>query len=82
MAGGVPSRMAMAPMLEAALALRARGYAVHWLRPRSKIPIQKGWSTAEVMSLEALRRSYRCRSLGSGMRGEEGPWAVHGQGGS
>jgi hypothetical protein len=45
--------------LDTALALRARGYAPHWLRPRSKVPIDKAWSVAPVMSAEALRASYQ-----------------------
>jgi hypothetical protein len=45
--------------LDTALALRARGYAPHWLRPRSKVPIDREWSVAPVMSAEALRASYQ-----------------------
>jgi hypothetical protein len=55
---GVMPSVAIMSTLEAALALCARGYAAHWLRPHSKIPLHKGWSTAEVMSAKALERSY------------------------
>ena len=32
---------------------------MHWLRPRSKAPIARGWATAPVASLDELRASYR-----------------------
>ena len=51
--------LSAATTLEAALQLRARGYAPHWLRPRSKVPIDREWSVAPVMSAEALRASYQ-----------------------
>jgi Bifunctional DNA primase/polymerase, N-terminal len=48
-----------AAILEAALELQARGYTPHWLRPRSKVPIDREWSRAPLTSMEALRASYR-----------------------
>lgn len=46
-------------ILGTAFVLVQRGYAVHWVRPRSKAPIAEGWSTAPVASLTELRHSYR-----------------------
>ena len=34
------------------------GWAIHWLKPNSKMPIGEGWSTKPVASLDALRRRY------------------------
>jgi hypothetical protein len=45
--------------LDTALQLRAGGYAPHWLRPCSKVPIEREWSVAPLMSEEVLRASYR-----------------------
>lgn len=44
--------------LQAALVLAERGYAVHWLRPRSKAPVAKGWQTAPVADVMTLRQTY------------------------
>lgn len=49
----------MPDMLLEALRLQAMGFAVHWLRPASKIPVAEGWATAPVMSAEDLRATYR-----------------------
>ena len=35
------------------------GFALHWLRPRSKAPIADGWSTAPVASCDDLRATWR-----------------------
>lgn len=35
------------------------GFALHWLRPRSKAPINKDWSTASVASSDVLSASYQ-----------------------
>lgn len=45
--------------LAAGTMLAERGYAVHWLRHRSKVPIGEGWSTAPIADLPELRRSYQ-----------------------
>ena len=45
--------------LGAAIVLTQRGYAVHWLRPRSKAPVAEGWSMAPIATLTALRQTYR-----------------------
>lgn len=45
--------------LETALKYAERGFAVHWLRPKSKAPLSADWSTAPVMTPAELRDSYR-----------------------
>jgi len=49
----------MSETLKEALRLRELGFAVHWLQPRTKIPLLSGWATAPVPSLEELERTYR-----------------------
>lgn len=46
-------------VLETALKLAEQGYAVHYLRSRSKVPIAAGWSTAPVATIDKLRATYR-----------------------
>lgn len=46
-------------ILGAAIALAKKGYAVHWLRARSKAPIAERWSTAPVASLTEIRQAYK-----------------------
>jgi predicted P-loop ATPase len=43
------------------------GFACHWLRERSKAPVDQGWSSAPVASEDALRASYR-RGYNVGVR--------------
>lgn len=45
-------------LLEEARRLHALGFAIHWLRPRSKIPLEKGWTTGPRKDWEYLRSSY------------------------
>lgn len=45
--------------LKTALALREMGFAVHWLQPKSKAPLNAGWSDAPVMSKKELESSFR-----------------------
>lgn len=49
----------MKTILESALMLREMGFAVHWLRPKSKIPASKGWADAPVATIAKLETSYR-----------------------
>lgn len=63
----------MDEVLTEALRLRKLGFAIHWLRPASKVPIADGWSQASVMDEAALRASYR-RGLNVGFR--PGRWSV------
>ena len=46
-------------ILGAAIILAQRGYAVHWLRSRSKAPTAEGWSTAPVATITTMRQTYR-----------------------
>lgn len=39
--------------------LTAYGFALHWLRPKSKIPIEKGWNEGPRHSLGELIRQYK-----------------------
>lgn len=41
------------------LPFREAGFALHWLKPRSKAPIAEGWSTAAVLDVDGLRRTYQ-----------------------
>lgn len=66
------------PMLKAAIELRERGFAVHLLRPKSKVPIQKNWSQAQVKSTEELEQEYR-PGLNVGFRAGE-PSVIDGDG--
>lgn len=38
---------------------REAGFALHWLRTRSKAPVAEGWSSAPVASVEVLRSSFQ-----------------------
>ncbi len=49
----------MDKVLETAVNLRELGIAVHWLRPRTKIPILNGWNSAPIMSDVELKRTYK-----------------------
>lgn len=44
-----------------------QGYAMHWLRPRSKAPVENGWSTAPIATADDLRSTYR-NGLNIGVR--------------
>ncbi len=46
-------------MLKNAEQLHAVGFDVHWLRPKSKMPIAKNWTKIPKLSLTDLRKSYR-----------------------
>ncbi|MBV9569775.1 MAG: bifunctional DNA primase/polymerase [Alphaproteobacteria bacterium] len=50
---------ALDSILDAALSLSTIGFAVHWLRPNDKVPVDKGWPNAPIQTPESLRRSYR-----------------------
>lgn len=49
----------MADLLKEAVRLRELGFAIHWLVPGEKRPIEAGWADAPVMTPDALRQSYR-----------------------
>lgn len=63
----------MDEFLREALRLRKLGFAVHWLRPRSKIPVIDGWAAAALMTEQDLVSSYR-RGYNLGFR--PGKWSV------
>lgn len=42
-----------------ALKLREMGFAIHWLVPREKRPVDCGWVDAPVASIKQLEASYR-----------------------
>jgi len=46
-------------VLQTALELAEQGVAVHFLKPRSKAPLDDGWSTAPVNDPDRLERIYR-----------------------
>jgi hypothetical protein len=60
-------------MLKEALRLRELGFAMHWLRPNSKAPIEPGWPTAPVMNGDMLRQTYR---TGYNLGFRPGRWSV------
>lgn len=49
----------MDSVLAEGLRLREAGWAVHWLREKSKAPFESDWTTAPVKSVSELRNSYR-----------------------
>jgi hypothetical protein len=63
----------MDDMLSEALRLRKMGFAIHWLRPNSKIPVSSGWADAPVMDADALKASYQ-PGVNIGFR--PGKWSV------
>jgi len=63
----------MDDMLNEALRLRKLGFAIHWLRPSSKIPVSSGWADAPVMDATALKASYQ-PGFNIGFR--PGKWSV------
>lgn len=63
----------MDDMLKEALRLRKLGFAIHWLRPQSKIPVSGGWADAPVMNEAALKASYQ---PGYNLGFRPGKWSV------
>lgn len=49
-------------VLTAIVPLREAGFALHWLRPRDKAPVLKGWSESPVLSVEQLRATHQPRA--------------------
>ncbi len=54
-------------MLRAAEELSGYGFALHWLKPRSKVPIITKWSTLPFLPFDELRTSY-VKSANLGVR--------------
>lgn len=55
------------PILEAALSLAQFGVSVHWLRPKSKAPLEESWPIAPTATPESLRKTYH-RGYNVGLR--------------
>lgn len=63
----------MDKVLSEAVRLRTLGFAVHWLRPASKIPVLSDWARAPVMAPEDLIATYQ-QGYNLGFR--PGEWSV------
>ena len=63
----------MTDMLQEALRLRKLGFAIHWLIPGEKRPLESGWADAPIKSAEDLKKSYR---LGYNVGFRPGKWSV------
>lgn len=63
----------MTEMLQEALRLRKLGFAIHWLIPGEKRPLESGWADAPIKSAEDLKKSYR---LGYNVGFRPGKWSV------
>ncbi len=63
----------MDKVLMEALRLCEMGFAVHWLRPNSKIPVADAWASARVMTAAELESSYR---PGFNLGFRPGKWSV------
>jgi hypothetical protein len=48
----------MNDILKTALVLREMGFAIHWLVPREKRPLEEGWADAPVKTIAQLEQSY------------------------
>lgn len=59
--------------LKEAVRLRELGFAIHWLVPGQKRPIQPGWTDSPVMSVDELMDTYRT-GMNVGFRA--GKWSV------
>lgn len=63
----------MDSMLQEAIRLRKLGFAIHWLHPGEKVPIESAWSQNPVMSEAQLRATYQS---GYNMGFRPGRWSV------
>lgn len=63
----------MTDMLQEALRLRKLGFAIHWLIPGEKRPLDSGWADAPIKSAEDLKKSYR---PGYNVGFRSGKWSV------
>lgn len=63
----------MTPILKTALALRERGFAIHWIAPKEKRPVEAGWPDAPLKSIDDLQRTYR---VGYNVGFRPGKWSV------
>jgi hypothetical protein len=65
----------MDEVLRTALLMREMGFAVHYLRPQTKIPVRAAWSDAPVMTALELNKAYRA---GYNVGFRAGKWSVVG----
>lgn len=63
----------MTETLKEALRLHKLGFAIHWLVPGEKRPVETGWAEAPVMTADQLKKSYRA-NYNVGFR--PGKWSV------
>ena len=63
----------MSTILKTALALREQGFAIHWLVPKEKRPVEAGWADAPIMSIKELETTYR---TGYNVGFRPGKWSV------
>lgn len=49
----------MSTVLDEALRLHALGFAIHWIAPKSKRPIEKKWTSGERKTVDQLKASYK-----------------------
>jgi hypothetical protein len=63
----------MSDILKTALGLREMGFAIHWLVPREKRPVELGWTDAPVMTIAQLEQSY---TAGYNVGFRPGKWSV------
>ena len=59
--------------LKSALAMREMGFAIHWLLPKTKAPVDNGWPQAPVASIAQLEATYR---PGYNVGFRPGKWSV------
>jgi len=63
----------MSDILKTVLGLREMGFAIHWLVPREKRPVEAGWTDAPIMTMSQLEQSYR---TGYNLGFRPGKWSV------
>ena len=60
-------------ILKEAIGLSELGFAVHWLRPGQKIPVNNGWADASVLTPDQLIKTFR---PGYNLGFRAGKWSV------
>jgi predicted P-loop ATPase len=46
-------------MLKEMQRLQALGFAIHWLKPKSKMPMESAWTTGSRKTIDELKRTYK-----------------------
>lgn len=57
----------MSAFIKTAERLHTRGWAIHWLKPRSKAPVESGWTSGERDTFESLLFKY-AKGMNVGVR--------------